>query len=166
MLELIFTIFALLTIVPCFWVAFSPKIVHAAFSLLFTLFGAAGLLVLLGGDFIGVVQVVVYIGGILVLLIFGVMMTQGARLAPLTVQLPARGLAALLCLVLLGLTLLGLFRTDWPQSENLPAPQPTTEAIGDLLLGKYLLPFETASLMLLAALIGALLIVRRAVKEG
>ena len=58
MKEMIFNVFLLLTVVPCFWVAFSSNIVHAAFSLLVTLFGVAGLYVLLGADFLGGVQVI------------------------------------------------------------------------------------------------------------
>ena len=93
---IIFNIFILLSIIPSFWVAFSSDIVHAAFSLLFTFFGVAGLYVLLGADFIGVVQVIIYIGGILVLIIFGVMMTERGKMLHLTVQLPGRIFAAIL----------------------------------------------------------------------
>ena len=56
MKDIIFNVFILVTIIPCFWVALSSNIVHAAFSLLITLFGIAGLYVLLGADFIGVVR--------------------------------------------------------------------------------------------------------------
>lgn len=164
MQEVIFNIFVLLTLVPCLWVAFSPNIVHAAFSLLFTLFGAAGLLVMLGADFIGVMQGVVYIGGILVLIVFGVMMTQGPELLPLSVKLPGRVVAGLFTLLLLAALCLAALSTAWPVAAKLPKAEPTAEAIGDLLLGKYLIPFELASLLLLGALVGAVLIVRQSVK--
>ena len=96
MKDVIFSIFAVMTILPCFWVAFSSNIVHATFSLFFTLFGIAGLYVLLGADFLAVVQVIIYIGGILVLIIFGVMMTHQAKLASGSISLPGRLFAALL----------------------------------------------------------------------
>jgi NADH:ubiquinone oxidoreductase subunit 6 (subunit J) len=164
MKDIIFNVFILLTVIPCFWVALSSNIVHAAFSLLITLFGIAGLYVLLGADFIGVVQVIVYIGGILVLIIFGVMMTQRGKLLPLSIQLPGKVFGAVLTGVILVALLLAATRSLWPVASILGEPQPTSAAIGDLLLGKYLIPFEVASVLLLAALVGAVLIVRRSVR--
>ncbi len=163
MKEIIFNVFVLLTVVPCFWVALSSNIVHAAFSLLVTLFGVAGLYVLLGADFIGVVQVIVYIGGILVLIIFGVMMTQRAKLQPLSIQLPGKFFGALLTGIILVALILTATKSLWPVAVSLGDPEPTSAAIGNLLLGKYLIAFEVASVLLLAALVGAVLVVRRSV---
>ena len=163
MKDIIFNVFILLTVIPCFWVALSSNIVHAAFSLLITLFGIAGLYVLLGADFIGVIQVIVYIGGILVLIIFGVMMTQRGKLLPLSIQLPGKVFGAVLTGVILAALLLVATRSLWPVAVVLGETQPTSAAIGDLLLGQYLIPFEIASVLLLAALVGAVLIVRRSV---
>jgi NADH-quinone oxidoreductase subunit J len=164
MTEIILNLFILMTVVPCFWVALSSNIVHAAFSLLVTLFGVAGLYVLLGADFIGVVQVIVYIGGILVLIIFGVMMTQRGKLLPLSVQLPGRLFGGLLSSIILVALILAARRSQWPAAASLLEPEPTSAAIGDLLLGKYLVAFEVASVLLLVALVGAVLIVRRSVR--
>ena len=164
MKEVIFNVFVLLTVVPCFWVALSSNIVHAAFSLLVTLFGVAGLYVLLGADFIGVIQVIVYIGGILVLIIFGVMMTQRGKLLPLSVQLPGKFIGSLLTGVILAALAVVATRSLWPVAVSPREPEPTSAAIGNLLLGKYLIAFEVASVLLLAALVGAVLIVRRSVK--
>jgi len=164
MKEIILNLFILLTVVPCLWVALSSNIVHAAFSLLVTLFGVAGLYVLLGADFIGVVQVIVYIGGILVLIIFGVMMTQRGKLLPLSVQLPGRFFGGLLSSIILVALILAARRSKWPAAASLLEPEPTSAAIGDLLLGKYLVAFEVASVLLLVALVGAVLIVRRSVR--
>ena len=74
--DLIFIALALLTVVPAIWVVFSPNIVHAGFALMFTLLGAAGLYAYMGADFIAVTQVMVYVGGVLVLVLFAVMMTR------------------------------------------------------------------------------------------
>ena len=109
-------------------------------------------------------QGVVYIGGILVLIVFGVMMTQGPELLPLSVKLPGRVVAGLFTLLLLAALCLAALSTAWPVVAKLPKAEPTAEAIGDLLLGKYLIPFELASLLLLGALVGAVLIVRQSVK--
>jgi len=164
MKQVIFSVFILMTIIPSFWVALSSNIVHAAFSLLFTFFGIAGLYVLLGADFIGVVQVIIYIGGILVLIIFGVMMTQRGKVLSLSVQLPGRIFGAILSAVILAALFLAVTRSLWPLEPSGREFGPTSAAIGDLLLGKYLIPFEAASLLLLLALVGALLIVRKSVK--
>ena len=164
MKEIIFNVFILLTVIPCFWVALSSNIVHAAFSLLVTLFGVAGLYVILGADFIGIVQIIVYIGGILVLIIFGVMMTQRAKLLPLSVQLPGRLFSGLLSVIILVVLVMAAKRSLWPAAASLGNPEPTSAAIGGLLLGKYLAAFELASVLLLVALVGAVLIVRRSVR--
>jgi len=164
MKEIVLNVFILLTVVPCLWVALSSNIVHAAFSLLLTLFGVAGLYVLLGADFIGVVQVIVYIGGILVLIIFGVMMTQRGKLLPLSVQLPGRFFGGLISSITLVALILAARRSQWPAATSLVDPEPTSAAIGDLLLGKYLAAFEVTSVLLLVALVGAVLIVRRSVR--
>ncbi|MEW6261884.1 MAG: NADH-quinone oxidoreductase subunit J [Thermodesulfobacteriota bacterium] len=166
MKTIVFNLFALLAILPCFWVALSPNIFHAAFSLLVTLFGVAGLYILLGADFIGLVQVVVYIGGILVLIIFGLMMTQGARLIPGSRQVVNRISAAILALLILAALVHLAYRVKWPLTATPVEAAPTTEGIGDLLLGRYLVPFEVISFLLLAALVGAVLIARHHVKEG
>jgi len=165
MKTIIFNVFVLMAIIPSLWVALSSNIVHAAFSLLFTLFGIAGLFVLLGADFVGVVQVIIYIGGIMVLIIFGVMMTQGARLSPLSVNLPGRLLAAGLTGIILAVLMVAATHFLWPVGSAPPPPTPASQAIGNLLLGKYLIPFEVASLLLLAALVGAVLIVRHSVRS-
>ena len=163
MKDVIFNVFVLMTLIPSLWVALSSNLVHAAFSLLFTFFGIAGLYVLLGADFIGVVQVIIYIGGILVLIVFGVMMTERGRMLHLSVQLPGRLLASILSLIMLGALCLAFTSARWPVAPFRGEPEPTSAAIGDLLLGKYLIPFELAALLLLAGLVGAVLVVRRSV---
>jgi len=164
MKQVIFSVFILMTIIPSFWVALSSNIVHAAFSLLVTFFGIAGLYVLLGADFIGVVQVIIYIGVILVLIIFGVMMTQRGRVLALSVQLPGKIFGAVLSAVILAALCFAAVKTLWPLGSSDRELVPTSAALGDLLLGKYLIPFEAASLLLLVALVGALLIVRKSVE--
>ena len=164
MKDVVFNVFVLMTLIPSLWVALSSNLVHAAFSLLFTFFGIAGLYVLLGADFIAVVQVIIYIGGILVLIVFGVMMTERGTLLPLSVQLPGRLLAAILSATILGALLLAFTGARWPVASVPGEPEPTSAAIGDLLLGKYLVPFEMAALLLLAGLVGAVLIVRKSVR--
>jgi NADH:ubiquinone oxidoreductase subunit 6 (subunit J) len=155
----VFWIFAGITVISAAVVVLARSLIYSAFALLFTFFGVAGLYLLLGADFLAATQLMIYVGGILVLLLFGVMLThklydldlKSEVTQPLAGVIVAAGL-----LVVLGTTAL---RTPWPAIERPPAP--TTAEIGQLLLGRYLLPFEAASVLLLVALVGAALIVRR-----
>ena len=157
--DLIFYALALLTLVPAFWVVNSPNIVHAGFNLLFTLFGVAGLFAWLGADFLAVTQLMVYIGGVLVLVLFTVMMTKvpraegsgGSWVRYAAPTLFALGVFALLYKVVSG--------THWAVVE-VGDPQPTTAVIGGYLMTNYIFPFEYVSLVLLAALIGAAILIR------
>jgi NADH-quinone oxidoreductase subunit J len=74
--DIVFYLFAIVTILSAYMVVTVRNIVYSAFSLLFTLFGIAGLHALLGADFVAIVQLIVYVGGILILMIFGVMLTN------------------------------------------------------------------------------------------
>jgi NADH-quinone oxidoreductase subunit J len=148
--DLIFYGFALLTVLSGFFVVFSRNIVHAGFSLLFTLFGVAGLYAILGADFLAVTQVVVYIGGILVLVLFTVMMTR-----ILDLYVPA-GIFALLLFAFLYRVITG---TDWPVRAPGVA-EATTAEIGAKFMTDYIFPFEYASLIILAAMIGAAILIR------
>lgn len=158
---LLFLLFSLLTVLPAFVVVFSTNLVHAAFALLFTLAGMAALFVLLGADFLAITQLLVYVGGILVLLLFGVMFTQriyDLKARTSFIHLPAAVLvgATTFFLLFFGVGLAVQWRT-------VPAPghEPTAGALGDLLLSRYLLPFEVISVLLLVVLIGAVVVAKK-----
>lgn len=155
----IFWTFATLTVASAAVVVLARTLIYSAFALLFTFFGVAGLYLLLGADFLAATQLLVYVGGILVLLLFGVMLTHkiyDLDLRTETTQLVPGIIVAVGLFVILAATAL---RTEWPAVARPPAP--TTKAIGHLFMGQYLLPFEAASVLLLVALIGAAMIVRR-----
>ena len=156
--QVIFYGFALLVTCSAMVVAFSKNIVHSAFALLLTFFGVAGLYVFLAADFLAGVQVLIYVGGILVLLLFAVMLTHKISEVKLSNPATKPWLAGPLVLIIL----IGLIRvfltTDWPVKEM--ATGPTTKEIGKAIMGQYLLPFETVSVLLLAALIGAAYLAR------
>ena len=164
----IFYGFALMTVASALLVVTVRNIVHAAFSLMVTLFGVAGLYVFLQADFLAATQVIVYVGGILVLILFGVMMTSGRLEMQINIE---RGQ-----LLLGGVVALSLFMLLLTVIANTPAWKnliddgtqlpPTTERIGELILnGPFLLPFEVVSVLLLVALIGAALISRKEVRD-
>ena len=156
-----FNLMAVLVVVTAFWVVTARNLVHSAVALMGTLFGVAGLYVFLYADFLAATQVVIYVGGILVLIIFGVMLTQ--RIATEVViqsSMPNRFLAAVVVFFLfIGLSSL-MFRTPWHQGE-LGETTGTVATIGTSLLTRYLLHFEVASILLLVALLGAAYLSRR-----
>ena len=137
------------------------QLLYSAVALLFTLFGVASLYIFLWADFIAGVQLIVYIGGILVLIIFGIMLTNrisSVRLSQTNVQQGIGGVVSIWLLILLSLV---ITKTPWLQKEMVE-PVTTVNDIGILLLTKYLLPFEAVSLLLLGALIGAAILSREA----
>jgi NADH-quinone oxidoreductase subunit J len=156
-----FFVFAFITLASAFIVVFSRNIVYSAFSLLFTFFGVAGLYALLQADFLAVTQILIYVGGILVLLLFGVMLTSKV----VNVELKTGTLhtvPALLLVAIVAGTLSGLFYTSWRGATPAPsALSTTTPSLGQLLMTTYLLPFEIASVILLVALIGAAMFARK-----
>lgn len=158
--DAVFVVFALITVGSAVVVTLARSLIYSAFALLFTFFGVAGLYLLLGADFIAASQLLIYVGGILVLLLFGVMLTHKLYDLDLKSEVtqfaPAAIVAAGLFVVL---AVLG-FRTAWKVGPGRP-PSATTAEIGHLFMGQYLLPFEAASVLLLVALIGAAMIVRR-----
>ena len=155
----VFWALAIVTVGSAAVVVLSRTLIYSAFALLFTFFGVAGLYVLLGADFLAATQVLIYVGGILVLLLFGVMLTHkiyDLDLKAETTQVASGLIVAAGLFIILAAT--GL-RTQWMSVPRTPAP--TTAEIGRLFLGRYLLPFEAASVLLLVALLGAAMIVRR-----
>jgi len=159
--DYVFFVFSVITIGSAFIVVFSKNIIYSAFSLLFTFFGVAGLYALLQADFLAVTQVLIYVGGILVLMLFGVMLTNKV----VNVDLKTGTLhtaPALILVAIVGGTLGGLFYSTWKGTA--PAPTSivtTTKTLGEMLMTSYLLPFEIASVVLLVALIGAAMYARR-----
>ncbi|RMD49877.1 MAG: NADH-quinone oxidoreductase subunit J [Ignavibacteria bacterium] len=158
--DIIFYLFAAITLVSGFLVVTSKNIVHAAFYLLFTFFGVAGLYVLLGADFIAIVQLMVYVGGILILMLFGVMLTNKIT----SVDIRGGSMNVLPAAVGVGLFAGALvsvmIRTGW-KSFGLDVGSSTLVNIGKLLINEYVIIFELLGVLLLVALIGAASIARR-----
>ena len=157
---LVFWLLAIVTVGSAAVVVLARSLIYSAFSLLFTFFGVAGLYVLLGADFLAATQLLVYVGGILVLLLFGVMLTHKLYDLDLRSEVTQFGPGVFIALGLFLVLVATAWRTEW-MTATPRTPAPTTEAIGQLFLGQFLLPFEAASVLLLVALIGAAMIVRR-----
>jgi NADH-quinone oxidoreductase subunit J len=158
--DIIFYLFAAVTLISAFFVVTTRNIVHSAFFLLFTFFGVAGIYVLLGADFVAIVQLIVYVGGILILLIFGVMLTNkitNVQIKTGTMQmLPAAIGVGLFS----GLLLSIIINTNWKVIPTV-VPLQNVGTIGTIMLSEYVVIFELLGIILLIALLGAASIARR-----
>jgi len=158
--ELVFLGIASLVIFSAIAVVISPNLVHSAVALLFTLFGVAGLYIFLYADFLAATQVVVYVGGILVLIIFGVMLTNKIDTPSIASSSSNQLIGAFVSLLLFAFQLGVIFKTNWPVWDG-TVVEDTVRPIGRMLLTEYLLPFEVVSILLLGALIGAATLSRK-----
>ena len=133
------------------------NLMHAVLLLILSFVGMAGLFITLSADFVGVVQVLIYAGAIAVLMIFAVMLTPRSdrNNAGNILQLPALVLSGLLTTGLVFVVL----QTDWREASR-GSFDATAASIGDALLKPFVLPFEIASVLLVVAMIGAIVLVR------
>jgi NADH-quinone oxidoreductase subunit J len=160
----VFYLITVITVGSAAVVAFSRNIIYSAFSLLGTFMGIAGIYVFLGADFVAAVQVLIYVGGILVLILFAVMLTHRITDVEITNRSAGRVPALIIIGVFFALLAQTIRETPWAKVKEV-THQPTTAKIGELFLEQYLLPFELASLVLLAAMIGAVVLSRKEIKE-
>ncbi len=136
------------------------NVVHAALYLVIVLAGVAGVFILLGAEFVGVTQILVYIGAIVVLFLFGIMLTKGSFGEDDGVDGERRGMAAMVGVLVLAV-MAGALVDTFGRAE-LSRTQPSLTAdVSDLLFSQYIVPFEAVSVLLLAALIGAIVLARR-----
>lgn len=158
--DIVFYLFAVLTLGSAAIMVFARSVIYSAVGLLFSFFGVAGIYVLLSADFLAIVQILIYVGGILILLLFGVMLSQKAT----SVQLRTGTLQIVPAIVVVGGVLFilvqMLMKTPWDMKAD-SGFQPTTNSIGTAVMTTYLIPFEIVSVLLLGALIGAAFIARK-----
>ena len=170
---LAFYLFAALTILSGVWVILSRNPVHSVLWLILAFFNAAGLMVLVGAEFIAMLLVIVYVGAVAVLFLFVVMMLDidFAELRAGFVRNFPLGLAVALVLAAelvlgVGAERAGALKLGTPDGTASMAPgQSNIASIGALLYGKYLFLLETAGLILLVAMIGAIVLTHRQRKD-
>jgi len=161
--EAVFYLFATITLVGALGVALSNNIMYSAFALMGTLLGVAGTFVMLGADFLGVVQLLVYVGGILVLTLFAVMLTH--RIAEVNVS--NRAVGRPIAMLMVGAVAWWMIKVGTSATWVVKTPDavaPTTYGIGRAFLTDYILPYEIASIVLLVALIGAVVVSRKEIR--
>lgn len=151
-----FWIISAITVGSALMVIVVRNLIHAAVFLIVSFVGVAGLYITLSADFVAVTQILIYAGAISVLLLFAIVLTPtGSRdNAESFLRLPAVLLAGLVA-VTIGYVVID---TDWAIAER-GGFEETASVIGQALVDKYVLPFEIASVLLLVAMMGAILIV-------
>ena len=155
-----FGVLALAMVAAALRMVTTRNVVHAALYLVVVLAGVAGMFILLGAEFVGVTQVLVYIGAIVVLFLFGIMLTKGSFGEDDGVTGERRLVAGLVGLLVFGVMAAALVES-FEDAELLRSGPSTTAELADSIFSDYIVPFEAVSVLLLAALIGAIVVARR-----
>lgn len=157
---LLFWAFAATAVVGGLMAVLLPRIVHAVFALMLSFAGVAAVYAFAGADFLAVTQIIVYVGGVIVLMAFGVLLTGRTADALGEREVQNRGLGAIVGLLLFFGLMKAISASHFHAGEP-SSGEATTAGIGKLLLGDYIVAFEFASVLLLVALVGAAYLVRR-----
>ena len=159
MFDIVFWVLAAVTVGAALAVVLLRDVFRAALCLVLLFFTVAGVYVTLHADFLAVVQVLVYVGAISILIIVGIMLTREVWRGNPSGKL--RIPAIVVGVLLLGTLVFSATTTKW-QTSDIPPQQPTTAAIGVSLFGEggFILPVEIAAILLLAAVLGAIVLIR------
>jgi NADH-quinone oxidoreductase subunit J len=163
---LLFLLLAAVMIYAAVKVVTTPNVVHGVLYLILSFFCVAGLYILLHAEFLAAVQILIYASAMMVLFLFVLLLADLRALQRLRQRhgqwLIAFGIGALLLLEILLVLWLGLPSGGEPNAILAQlGEKTTTEALGEVLFTDFLLPFEVASVLLLAAMIGAIVLARR-----
>jgi len=158
----LYLLFAGLTVASAWMIVISQNIVRMAMYLLFTLGGVAGLYFMMNAEFLAAIQLIVYAGGTLILIVFGVMLTSKNPFMKLHTTWWERVIAIALGAMLAGLMVIALVNTPVTQipSDQLPQSH-DVHAIGMALLGPFIVAFEVSAVLLLVVMVGAAFMARR-----
>lgn len=155
LIDILFYIFSALAILSAGVILFTKNLLYAAFSLVATFLCVAAVYVLAQAEFVAVTQLMIYVGGIVVLLIFGVMLTNKITDKGIITASYNRFLGAIIAVSLFVVLFYGILKINFGAVESQSADMNNVNQIGVELLTEYLLPFEIAAVVLLVALIGA-----------
>ncbi len=157
--QLIFYLIAALAVGGALGVVLVRNTVYAALFLILALLAVAGVYILLASEFLALVQILIYAGAITVLLLFALMLTRAGDLPETMVgaQWPFAGVASL---TLMGLLIATVATSDWPGDADGTITRIPFEQVGEALFRQWAVPFEIASVVLLIALIGAIVLAR------
>jgi len=133
------------------------NLVHAAFFLVLTFFGVSGLYVLLEADFLAIVQILIYVGAIAILIIFGVMLIQREDMRETNVFSSYKKVAGVTVALFLAILLASIKYTPLATAVQ-PPLESTVGPIADLMFTSFVVPFEAAGVLLLVAILGAIVL--------
>lgn len=156
----VFYLLAFVIIVAAMLVVTLKNIFHSALFLILTLFAVAGIYILLEAEFLAAVQVLIYVGAVAVLMIFAIMLTSQLTSTSIKQSNENVVIAFFICAGFLLSSLGSIPGTVWRLVET-SLPENNTLALGKYLMTEYVLPFEVVSILLLAAMIGAIVLARR-----
>ena len=161
--EVAFVVIAVMGTVGALRVVSARNVVHAALYLVVTLATVAGAYLLLSAEFIAWVQILIYVGAIVILFLFGLMLTKAPIGRDTLDHLPQNRVIGAVVALLIFAGLAGLMLQVWPVDTTGASAQLTgsTAAVGEAMFRDYVLPFEVVSFLLLAALIGAIVLARK-----
>lgn len=143
-------------------VVLARNVVHSALALILTLLSVAGLFLLLSAEFLALVQVLIYGGAVTIIILFAMMLTR-VRDMPQALDGPQRPFAAAVGGIFMALSIIAAVATAWPGDTENPTVIPLRN-LGDVLFRQWAVPFEVASLVLVVALVGAIILARE--EEG
>jgi NADH-quinone oxidoreductase subunit J len=163
----VFVIIVIPMIYSAIRVVTSSNVVHSVLFLVATLAGSAALFLLVGAEFVAWVVVLIYIGSVIVLFLFGIMITRAPLGYDVQLNHNRRWPAVVVSLAVFGLLAFGITAAanegmpGFGWDEELPRNVTTTADLGNVLFSRYVIPFEVISVLLLAALIGGIVVARR-----
>ncbi len=157
--QIAFWVLAGASALSALFVVTTRNVVHAALGLAAALLGAAGLFILFGAEFIGLAQILIYVGAVVILFLFGIMLTSTLPGRPV-VDNNQRWLALLVSAGVFVVLAIGIVAAYGSKQLRLTVAFSTT-ALGGAVFTKWILPFEAVSVLLLAALVGAIVLARK-----
>ncbi len=157
-----FWVLAVLTLVAAGGVMVSRNLFHAVLMLIVTFIGVAGFFILLSAQFLAMAQIIIYVGAISVLILFVILLTPRAGRDNGETRMLLPG--ALLAVCLAAVFLIVINDATWPTRSSDPGL--SAETLGTALLGRWVLPFEIASVLLTAALVGSIMLARTPQEEA
>jgi NADH:ubiquinone oxidoreductase subunit 6 (subunit J) len=158
----VFAILTLMTLGGGLGVVSSRNLFHSALFLVLSFAGVVGYYVLLDAGFLAAVQLLIYIGAIAILILFAIMLSRGLMAQHQSQRNQQWWMAALVALLIFVVLVVVLWQVDWPVADGqaLASPSVAISRLGQDLLGPYVIPFEVASVLLLVALVGAVILAR------
>ena len=160
-----FAILALVAISGALLLLTLKKVVHMVVAMVFTFISIAGLYVTLSAEFVAAVQILIYSGAVTIMMLFGIMLTKHNDQEQKKQPDKWRRFFVFLSVLAIGVTVyIGIYDLSIPV-EQVPLHENNTEQIGVMLYSKYIIPFELISILLLAALVGAVILAKRDDKE-